>query len=146
MPTPTSYDYAVVRIVPRVERAEFVNTGVIVFCAERKFLRARVHVDELRLRAFWPDLDLDVVRRHVQAIARICEGAEDAGPLRTLSPAQRFHWLVAPRSTVVQISPVHSGLLRGAAEDVVERLFRELVALPAADASVAARKQALRSD
>ena len=128
MRTQTSYDYAVVRIVPRVERAEFVNTGVIVFCAERRSLRARVQIDQSRLRALWPDLDVELVRRHVEAIPRICAGADDAGPLRSMSPAQRFHWLTAPRSTIIQMSPVHSGLLRGSEEEVVDRLFDELVA------------------
>jgi hypothetical protein len=128
-----SFDYAVVRIVPRVERAEFVNTGVIVFCAERQFLRSRVHINETRLQALWPDLDVDVVRRHVEAIPRICAGTDDAGPLRRLSLSQRFHWLVAPRSTMIQISPVHCGLLCGSAEEMVDRLFDELVALRTAD-------------
>ena len=134
MRTQTSYDYAVVRIVPRVERAEFVNAGVIVFCAERRSLRARVHIDQSRLRALWPDLDLELVGRHVEAIPRICAGTDDAGPLRLLSPAQRFHWLVAPRSTIVQISPVHSGLLCGSEEEIVNWLFDRLVALRPADA------------
>ena len=132
MRTQTSYDYAVVRIVPRVERAEFVNTGIILFCAQRRSLRARVHIDESRLRALWPGLDVALVRRHVEAIPRICAGTDDAGPLGRLSPAQRFHWLVAPRSTIVQISPVHSGLLCGSEEEIVDRLFDRLVSLDAA--------------
>lgn len=127
MLTRNSYDYAVVRIVPRVERAEFVNAGVIVFCTERQFLRSRVHLDQTRLRALWPDIDIEVVRRHLEAIPKICEGTEAAGPLGQLSLSQRFHWLVAPRSTVIQISPVHSGLISGSPEEIVDRLFDELV-------------------
>lgn len=126
MPTRTSFDYAVLRIVPRVEREEFINAGVILFCLEKKFLGARVHMNESRLQALWPELDVAVVRSRLEAIAKICAGAEDAGPVARLSQRQRFHWLVAPRSTILQVSPVHTGMCE-APEQCLEELFRQLV-------------------
>jgi Protein of unknown function (DUF3037) len=126
MPAPASYDYASVRVVPRVDREEFVNAGVIVFCLTRDFLAARVHVDEQRLRALSPDLDIELVRRHLEAIPKICSGNTNAGPIAALSRRERFHWLVAPRSTMVQVSPVHSGI-SGSPEEALDELFRRLV-------------------
>lgn len=122
----SSFDYAVLRVSPRVERGEFVNAGVILFSLERKFLGARTHVDEIRLLALWPDLDVPMVRRHVEAFEKICAGDEDAGPIAKLSIRQRFHWLVAPRSTIVQVSPVHSGICE-APEKALNDLFARLV-------------------
>jgi hypothetical protein len=122
----SSFDYAVVRIVPRVERGEFVNAGVIVFCLEKKYLGARVHVEEDRLRALWPEIDVDLVRNHLDAFRRICDGDETAGPVAKLTIRERFHWLVSPRSTIIQVSPVHSGLCEGA-DGLLDRLFQELV-------------------
>jgi len=110
VPVPSSFDYAVVRVVPRVERGEFINAGVIVFCLERRFLEARVEVDEARLRALWPEIDIELVRKHLEAIPRIAAGDVSAGPIARLSQRERFHWLVSPRSTIIQVSPVHSGL------------------------------------
>ena len=104
-----SYDYAVIRVVPRVERQEFVNAGVIVWCREQDLLEARIDLDEARLRALDPSVDLDAVRRHLASIARICAGGADAGELGKLSKRERFDWLVAPRSTIIQTSPVHTG-------------------------------------
>ena len=123
---PASFDYAVLRVVPRVERQEFVNVGVIVFCLERRVLEAKVHVDEARLRALWPGLDVEMVRQHVQAVVRICEGDEAAGAIARLSQRERFHWLISPRSTMIQTSPVHTGIC-AEGEGVVDRLFRQLV-------------------
>ncbi len=122
---PASFDYAVFRIVPRVEREEFVNAGVIVYCAEQHFLAARVHIDEARLKALWPDLDIELVRQHLEAITRISSGDPSAGPIARLAPGERFHWLVAPRSTMIQVSPVHSGICEAPAE-ALERLFQQL--------------------
>jgi Protein of unknown function (DUF3037) len=110
MLAPASYDYAVVRVVPRVDREEFVNAGVILFSKTCRFLAARVQVDEGRLRALCAAVDMDLVRRHLDAIPRICAGEEDAGPIARLSQSERFQWLVAPRSTIIQVSPVHAGL------------------------------------
>ena len=123
---PASFDYAVFRIVPRVEREEFVNAGVIVYCAEQRFLAARVHVDEARLKALWPDLDIELVRQHLEAVTRISSGDPLAGPIARLTPGERFHWLVAPRSTMIQVSPVHSGICE-APEEALARLFQQLI-------------------
>ena len=129
MPAPTSFDYAVVRVMPRVERGELVNAGVILFCLERDFLRARVEVDEGRLRSLWPEVDLDLVHQHLLAIPRICAGDPEAGPIARLSLRERFHWLVAARSTMIQVSPVHTGLCEDP-ERALNDLFRQLVQLP----------------
>ena len=123
---PASFDYAVFRIVPRVEREEFINAGVIVYCAEQRFLAARVYVDEARLKALWPDLDINLVRQHLEAVTRIASGDPSAGPIARLAPGERFHWLVAPRSTMIQVSPVHSGICEAPAE-ALERLLSQLL-------------------
>ena len=105
----STYDYAVIRVVPRVEREEFVNAGVIVSCPERNFLEARIELDEARLAGLDPAIDLEVVRAHLAAIPAICAGGEGAGAIGLMPPKERFRWLVAPRSTVVQTSPAHAG-------------------------------------
>lgn len=110
MPDLCVFDYAVVRVVPRVEREEFVNAGVVLFCRERRFLAARITLDEARLLAIAPDVDLESVRAHLGLIPRICIGGADAGALGDLSQVERFRWLTSPRSTVIQVSPVHCGL------------------------------------
>jgi hypothetical protein len=124
----SSFDYAVLRLVPRVEREEFLNAGVILFCLEQRFLSARVHVDEKRLHALWPDLDLDIVRLHLDAFAKISHGDANAGPIAQLSQRERFQWLVSPRSTIIQVSPVHSGLCESP-ETEIEQLFQQLAAV-----------------
>src|SRR4030088_17199 len=93
------FEYAVVRVVPRVEREEFVNAGVILYCRALDFLGARVEVDGARLGALWPGGALDLVRQHLEAIPRICSGGPEGGPIARLSPRDRFNWLTAPRST-----------------------------------------------
>ena len=127
MPVTSSFDYAVVRVVPRVERGEFINAGIIVFCLEHKFLEARVVVDEPRLRALWPALDIDLVRRHLEAIPKIAAGDATAGPIAKLGLRERFHWLVAPASTIVQPSEVHTGLCDDP-QACLDELFERLVA------------------
>lgn len=104
-----SYDYAVIRVVPRVERQEFVNAGVILWCRDLDFLDARIELDESRLRALDPDIDVDAVRKHLASFAIICKGGAGAGPIGKLAKRERFDWLVAPRSTVIQTSAVHTG-------------------------------------
>ena len=126
MPVPSSFDYAVVRVVPRVERGEFINAGVIVFCLEHRYLEARVQVDEARLKALWPEIDVELVRKHLEAIPKICAGDESAGPIAKLSQRERFHWLVSPRSTMIQVSPVHTGLCEEPGT-TVEQLSRRLL-------------------
>jgi len=126
-----SYDYAIVRIVPRVEREEFMNVGVIVSCPLRNFLEARFELDDKRLLALDPTLDLDTIRAHTNSIRMICAGGAEAGPLARLSQRERFHWLVAPRSTIIQTSPVHTGKCGDPAQ-LIEHLLKKMV-LPAAD-------------
>ncbi len=109
MRAPSSYDYAVVRAVPRVEREEFLNIGVIVSCPERKFLAAAIEIDSARLETLLPGVDLEGLQAHAASIPTICAGGPEAGPIGRLSQRERFHWLVAPRSTMVQVSAVHSG-------------------------------------
>ena len=128
MPAMSSFDYAVIRVVPRVEREEFVNAGVILFCLEQDFLAATVEANEPRLRALWPGVDLPLVRHHLEAIPKVCAATPDAGPIARLARRERFHWLVAPRSTVIQVSPVHSGLC-AAPDRALAHLFEQMVLL-----------------
>jgi hypothetical protein len=109
VPDKFRYDYAVVRVVPKVDREEFINAGVIVSCPDLSFLEAQIKLDESRLLALDPNVDLDLVRKHLAAIPIICGGGDGAGTIGQLPQRQRFHWLVAPRSTVIQTSPVHTG-------------------------------------
>ena len=121
-----SYDYAVIRVVPRVERAEFVNAGVILACQDAGFLDARIELDEARLRALDPGVDLHTVREHLAAIPRLCAGGPGAGALGELSRRERFDWLTAPRSTLIQTSPVHTGRCADPAA-ALEHLLRVMV-------------------
>jgi hypothetical protein len=125
-----TYDYAIVRVVPKVERAEFVNVGVIVSCPRLDLLVAKIEVDERRLMSLDPTLDLESVRAHLAAIPTICAGGEQAGPIGRLSQRERFYWLVAPRSTIIQTSPTHTGSTCDL-EAVVERLLQTMVRPPA---------------
>jgi hypothetical protein len=104
-----SYDYAIVRVVPRVERGEFVNAGIILSCDVERILRAGIELDEGALLAIDAHVDLDVVRSALAVIPTICAGGESAGDIGKMTARERFHWLVAPRSTIVQTSPVHTG-------------------------------------
>ena len=122
----SSFDYAVLRIVPRVDREEFLNAGVILYCKGQHFLAAKIHIDEQRLLALWPGFELDVARLHLEAFCKICKGDADAGPIAALPQRERFHWLVSPRSTIIQVSPVHSGLCE-APHLGLEKLLEQLV-------------------
>lgn len=104
-----TYDYAIVRVVPRVERGERINVGVILSCVDEAFLDARIELDTARLLALDPALDVDAVRAGLATIPAVCAGGPDAGPIGEMSPRDRFRWLVSPRSTVIQMSPVHTG-------------------------------------
>ena len=122
-----TYDYAVIRVVPRVEREEFVNVGVIVSCQDESFLEARIEIDEPRLLALDPALDIAAVRTHLATIPAICTGGDTAGPIGKLSRRERFDWLTAPRSTMIQTSPVHVGRCTdtlGAMENLLETMVR----------------------
>lgn len=121
-----TYDYAIVRVVPRVERAEFVNAGVILSCPHLRFLEARIELDEARLLMLYPGVNLPLVKQHLFAIPSICEGGAAAGPIGLLSQRERFHWLVAPRSTMIQTSPVHSGCCE-APQQVLAHLIETMV-------------------
>jgi len=125
---PASFDYAVIRVVPRVERQEFINAGVVVFCLEKRYLGARIHVDPVRLKALWPEIDVELVRQHLEAIVRICAGDPAAGPIAKLPQRERFHWLVSARSTILQPSPVHTGLC-DATDSILDRLEKELLVI-----------------
>jgi hypothetical protein len=125
---PISFDYAVIRVVPRVEREEFINAGIVVVCLQQRFLEARIHLDDQRLLALWPEIDLDLVRNHVEAFPRICAADPTAGPISQLSQRERFHWLVSPRSTIIQVSPVHTGLC-DAPENLMDNLARRYLVL-----------------
>jgi len=125
------YDYAVVRVVPRVEREEFINAGVILSCQRSGFLRAAIELDEARLLALDAHADVPTLRRHLGAIAAICAGALEGGPIARLPLRARFHWLTARRSGVVQTSPVHTGLCAdpdAALEHLMHRMVRPLPA------------------
>jgi DUF3037 family protein len=126
VPADCAYDYAIVRLVPRVERGETINVGIILSCPERDYLEARIELDAARIHALDASFDLETARAHLAAIPRICRGGPEAGPLGALPARARFHWLVAPRSTVIQLSPVHTGRTGDPAE-ALERLLDALV-------------------
>ena len=131
MPANHAFEYSIVRVVPHVEREEFVNAGVVVFCDARDFLAARIELDVRRLLALSPSVDVDLVRRHLAAIPSICEGGADAGPIGSMTLRERWRWLVAPRSTILQCSPPHAGLC-DAPDGWIERLLVEMVRTPRA--------------
>ena len=122
-----TYDYAIVRVVPRVERGEFVNAGIILSCDVERVLQASIELDEAALLALDAGVDLDVVRSTLATIPAICAGGADAGAIGRLSTRERFHWLVSPKSTIVQTSPVHTGQcsdLDAALEHLMDRMVR----------------------
>jgi len=132
VPAPNVFEYAVVRVVPRVEREEFINAGVVLCCLARRFLAARLALDRARLTALAPWLDADdadEVQQHLDLIPLVCAGDAAAGAIGALPLARRFDWLVAPRSTIVQSSPVHAGLCRDPLAQL-DRLFDAAVRLP----------------
>ena len=126
MPALTSYDYAIIRVVPYVERGEFVNAGVILFCRTQRYLAARIDLDTKRLLALAPHLDIEHIQANLATIPKICEGQGEIG---RLDQPERFHWLVAPRSTIIQVSPVHTGLCTDP-EAAIDHLLQAMVKLP----------------
>jgi hypothetical protein len=120
------FQYAIVRVVPHVERGESVNAGVVLFCRRLAFLGARTELDEAALAALAPDCDPGEVRAHLATLERVAAGAAAGGPIAALEPSERFHWLTAPSSTIVQASPVHTGLTSDPAAEL-EHLFQRLV-------------------
>ena len=131
MPPEITYDYAVIRVVPRVERGEQVNVGVILSCVDAEYLRTLIEIDEARLRALDPSLDLDAVQAGLALFPVVCAGGADAGPIGELPARGRFRWLVSPRSTVIQASPVHTGRTTDP-DTTLQRLFDRLVRPPVA--------------
>ena len=129
MPDHSTYDYAVIRVVPRVEREEFVNVGVVVSCPDRDFLEARIELDPARIAALDATLDIESIRAHLATIPLICRGGEAAGPIGRLTPRERFHWLIAPRSAVIQVSPAHTGRCENP-EALLARLVETMVRAP----------------
>jgi hypothetical protein len=125
-----TYDYAIIRVVPRVEREEFINVGIIVSCPAKKFLEARIELDEQRLRAVDPTLDIEAIRTYLATIPAICAGGAQAGPIGQLSQRERFYWLTAPRSTIIQTSPVHTGRCQNPTA-LLEHLLDTMVRPPA---------------
>ncbi|HEX5548930.1 MAG TPA: DUF3037 domain-containing protein [Ktedonobacterales bacterium] len=106
----SSFEYAVIRVVPHVERGEFINAGIVLYCRARSFLDARIALDEARLRALAPGANPAEITSYLEALQRICQGGPGSGPIGQLTQRERFHWLIAPRSTVIQTSPAHAGL------------------------------------
>jgi hypothetical protein len=122
------FEYAVIRVVPKVEREEFLNVGVILFCKGQNFLQAKCDLDEKRMLAFSPETDLEDIRKSLHAFCEISKGSDKSGSIGKLDQASRFRWLTAARSTVVQTSKVHPGFCTDAAE-MLEKLFEEQVFL-----------------
>jgi hypothetical protein len=126
---PSSFDYAIVRVVPRVERGEQINAGVILSCAERDYLAARIALDAGRLAALWPARDASEIEAALSVIPLIAAGDPRGGPIAALPRSERFHWLVAPRSAIIQTSPVHTGLC-DEPQAVLDQLLDRLVLPP----------------
>ena len=120
------FEYAVIRIVPRVEREEFLNVGVILYCRDQKFLQSLYHLNEKRIRHFCVQLDIEEVGEYLETFQRICRGEINAGPIAKLPIAERFRWLTATRSTIIQTSKIHPGFTKNA-EETLNKLFRQLV-------------------
>jgi hypothetical protein len=130
VPASHSFDYALLRLTPHVEREEFINVGVILFCRTLRFLGCRVHLDAGRLAALAPDFDAAMARTQLDLTPLICAGGPAAGPIGEMDQAERFRWLTSPRSTVLQISPVHCGLCSDP-QAALDELFYRLVIPPA---------------
>ncbi len=126
MPEPRTYDYSVVRVVPRVERGEFVNAGIVLSCDIEKILRPAIELDRQALLALDAQVDMELVLKTLASIPAICAGGEGAGPIGKLSARERFHWLVSPKSTIVQMSPVHTGQCADV-EAALEHLMNSMV-------------------
>jgi hypothetical protein len=120
------FEYAVIRVVPRVEREEFMNVGVILYCSKHKYLKMIYHIDKERLLAFFKDIDIAGLEENLLSFKRICEGGKDGGPIGLLDAASRFRWLTATRSTVVQTSKVHPGFCIDG-DETIQRLYNQLV-------------------
>ncbi|CAN5552613.1 DUF3037 domain-containing protein [soil metagenome] len=125
----SAFEYAIIRVVPHVEREEFLNVGVVLFSPKAELLVARLELDEARLLALASDADLEVVRTHLAAIAHVCAGTTDAGAIAALSQRERFQWLVSPRSTILQTSSPHGGVMDDV-ETTLSRIMQTMVRAP----------------
>jgi len=128
MPENHLFEYAVIRVVPRVEREEFLNVGIILYCRDQAFLHTKFSLNENRLQAFCALINIDELKEHLVALEKISLGEKDSGPIGRLDMASRFRWLTAKRSTIVQTSQVHPGLCANAGE-TLDRLYNQLVLL-----------------
>lgn len=125
----SALEYCTLRVVPDIERGEFLNVGVVLICRATRFLAARIHLDHVRLRMLWPQMTpetIDLIEQHLAQIPLICAGDPAGGPIATLGMGERWHWLTAPASTIVQPGPVHTGLSADPATEL-DRLFARLV-------------------
>lgn len=120
------FEYAIIRIIPRVERGEFVNAGVVVYCKKQQFLKALIHPNAQRIQALYKDADIVEIENHLKAFEQICSGNKEAGPIAALDVPSRFRWLTAKRSTIIQASEIHPGLCSDP-HAVLEKLFNQLV-------------------
>lgn len=120
------FDYAAIRFVPRVEREEFFNVGVILSCPAQKFLETRIYLNKAKLKCFAPEIEPEAIRHYLDAIRKICAGSEEAGVIGRLTARERFYWLTAQRSTIIQTSPVHTGFCADA-KNTIEKLFEKMV-------------------
>lgn len=120
------YEYAVIRVLPRVEREEFLNVGIVLFCKKEKYLEMLYHLDESKLRMFCEDLDLEQLKLNLQSFEKICKGDKDGGPIAQMDIPSRFRWLTAVRSSVIQTSRPHPGLCHDL-EKTLKRLYAEMV-------------------
>lgn len=125
----SAFEYALLRLVPRVERGEQINIGVVLLCRQHRFLGIRIHLNEARIAALWPDLDLAPVREQLAAFEMVCAGGAEAGPIGELPIYERFRWLTATRSTMIQPSAVHCGLC-DAPQMMLDHIFQQMVVLP----------------
>lgn len=126
----SSYDYAIIRVVPRVERGECLNVGVILYSPTRRFLGTLIHFDRERLHALAPQLDFAALQEQLEHVVQVCNGKKSGGPVGQLSQSERFNWLVSPRSTIIQTSPIHAGICTDPAEEL-QSLLKKLVLVEA---------------
>jgi hypothetical protein len=120
------FEYAVIRVVPRVERGEFLNVGVILFCKKLQFLETKFQINENRIKNFCPEIDIEILQEHLNTFEKICRGDKGSGPIGKLPLAERFRWLTATRSTIVQTSKTHPGFCKDPSETLA-KLFEQLV-------------------
>ena len=120
------FEYAVIRVVPKVDREEFINAGIILYCKKDKYLQCMYHLNENKLKALCPDIDIQEIEANLQSFKKICAGSKDGGPIAALDIPSRFRWLTATRSTIVQTSKTHPGFCKDL-DETAQKLFEQLV-------------------